>query len=274
MHNQYPRISLIVVVRNGVTTIQRCIDSVLIQDYSNKEIIVIDGGSTDGTVEVLERNGHKIDYWRSEPDRGIYHAMNKGVAQATGDWIVFLGADDYLFKPDVLRGFSQRLSSLSAQTRLIYGKVAVVSEAGEVICKWGNSGDQLDGLPHQATFHHKSFFELQGCFDESFEIAGDYEMLLRELKNGKAEYFSDLVVSAFSWGGVSTRLETAPTYWWEYARARRQHGLFPFPLRWCMCFAKAVTLRALGSAFGNGSEIGLDARYCRDRSKSPSGMPL
>ncbi len=94
-------ITVIVVVLNGAKTLQRCIDSVADQAYSNKELIIIDGGSVDRTLETIELNAPLIDCWLSEPDRGIYHAMNKGVDRASGEWIIFLGADDFLMTPDV-----------------------------------------------------------------------------------------------------------------------------------------------------------------------------
>lgn len=95
-------ISIIVAVFNGKITLQHCIDSVAQQTYPNKELIIIDGGSKDGTVNLLEENRNKISYWISEPDRGIYNAWNKGLEQTTGKWIIFLGADDYLWDVRVL----------------------------------------------------------------------------------------------------------------------------------------------------------------------------
>ena len=91
-----PLISIVVSVFNGADTLQQCIDSVTDQTYPAVELIVIDGGSTDGTREILLRNASKLAYWVSEPDRGIYHAWNKALVHAQGDWISFLGADDYL----------------------------------------------------------------------------------------------------------------------------------------------------------------------------------
>src|SRR3990172_6849742 len=97
-----PLISIIVAVYNGKATLQQCIDSVAQQTYPNKELVIIDGGSNDGTVELLEKNRSKFSYWISEPDRGIYNAWNKGLVQAHGEWVCFLGADDYLWDATVL----------------------------------------------------------------------------------------------------------------------------------------------------------------------------
>ena len=97
----WPKISIIVAVYNSKKTLQRCIDSVFSQTYPHKELIIIDGGSTDGTVDILRANNDKITYWKSEPDNGIYQAWNKALDHAKSDWICFLGADDYLWKPKV-----------------------------------------------------------------------------------------------------------------------------------------------------------------------------
>lgn len=273
MNSKTPKITVIVVVLNGAKTLQRCIDSVARQTYPHKELIVIDGGSSDATVDIIGLNRQHVDYWVSEPDRGIYHAMNKGVQRSTGDWMIFLGADDFLMAPDVLIAAADRLADIGPQTKLAYGKVAVVSEQGKVIGSWGDFNHQLDGLPHQGTFHHRSLFQVHGGFDESFRIAGDYELLLRELKSGNAaEFFCDMTVAAFSWGGVSTALTSATAYWIEYARARRLNRLFPYPAGWWKCFFHALSLhvrRRLRAR--NGSEAP-DDMYCEMRVQSPSGI--
>src|SRR5690606_34585060 len=97
-----PRFSVVISVFNGAKTLQKCLDSVAGQTYAARELIVIDGGSTDGTQQILRHNAGRLAYWVSEPDRGTYHAWNKALAQASGDWSCFLGADDYLWEPATL----------------------------------------------------------------------------------------------------------------------------------------------------------------------------
>lgn len=269
-----PIITIIVVVLNGAKTLQRCINSVAQQNYPLRQLIIIDGGSSDGTVQTIEANLEHIDDWCSEPDRGIYHAMNKGVERATGDWIIFLGADDYLISPDTLRMVAKKMASIRPEeTRLVYGKVAVVSNDGSTICYWGDEDHQLEGLPHQGTFHHRSFFEIHGYFDESFRIAGDYEMLLRELKSGNVAHFlGDIIVAAFSWGGVSTASKTAKNYWMEFARARRMNGLFPYTLGWCKCVIKILSLFLRSGFVRRADSTKRDDAYLEMRAQSPSGV--
>ena len=97
-----PLITVITAVLNGENTLERTIQSVIGQDYKNIEYIIIDGGSTDGTLDIIKKYEHAIDYWISETDEGIYGAMNKGIQASSGEWIYFLGSDDYLVADNVL----------------------------------------------------------------------------------------------------------------------------------------------------------------------------
>ena len=121
--------SIITVVYNNVLTLERNIQSVLNQTYGNVEHIIIDGGSTDGTLDILRRYDDTVDYWVSEPDKGIFGAMNKGVRAATGEWVNFLNSDDFYASPYVLASTfdsSRPLESLD----LIHGDAFIVSRRG------------------------------------------------------------------------------------------------------------------------------------------------
>jgi glycosyltransferase involved in cell wall biosynthesis len=200
-------VSVIVAVRNGAPTLQRCIDSFAGQTYPPKELIIIDGGSTDGTVEILKYNSEKIRYWVSEPDRGIYSAWNKALKVAQGDWVYFLGADDYFMDEHVLAQVALHLKNGSSSARVVYGRVDLVRKDGSVIATFGSPWDrkrffQLMTLPHQGVFHHRSLFQEHGGFNEEFRIAGDYD-LLRELRYGVAEFVPRLV-AALQHSGMSS----------------------------------------------------------------------
>lgn len=227
-----PLISVIVAVFNGVETLKRCIDSVSKQTYENSELIVIDGGSTDGTKDLIERNSQHIAYWESERDRGIYHAWNKALLHVKGEWICFLGADDYLCDCDALGRIASRLSVIGTSVRVVYGQVNLVNDNGGVLGTFGKRWSELrssflagEALNiHQATFHHRSLFERHGRFDESFRIAGDYELLLRELRTNEALYVPS-VVTAMQHGGISSNPSSKATTIREIIRARGMHGL-------------------------------------------------
>ena len=240
-----PLISVIVAVYNGAKTIQRCIDSISDQTYLNKELIIIDGGSTDGTIEIIRYNQDKITYWQSEPDNGIYHAWNKALDHVSGYWIYFLGSDDYLWKNSVFEEIMPHMIKAESQDiRMVYGQVAMVTEDDEINYIEGMPWEYIwrnaiiDGIctfAHQGMFHHRNLFELYGRFDESFKIIGDYEMLIRAFKDGGDAYFIDeLIVAGMQTGGISSNyIKTVK----EIAKARRKNRLKVITIPWLISYA-------------------------------------
>ena len=227
-----PSISIIVAVYNGAQTLQQCISSVASQTYSNKELIVIDGCSKDGTTELLDANQKNLTYWISEPDRGIYDAWNKGLKHATGDWILFLGADDYLYNERVLEVLVPFLQNLPSTVHVAYGQVLIVNKAGEALYAIGQSWPtikkkfrQVMCIPHTGAMHHRSLFEQHGNFDDSYRIAGDYEFLLRELKHTDAFFIQDCIVAAMRVGGVGSDPSNGIQIMRETRRAAYTHGM-------------------------------------------------
>lgn len=257
--NQNVFISIVVAVFNREKTLQRCIDSVVNQTYLYKELIIIDGGSFDGTIDILKLNNDKITYWKSEPDRGIYHAFNKGLEHIRGNWIYFLGSDDFLWDSQVLSRMAEELvASTNYDVRLVYGKVALVSPKGDVIELINQPWEQVKRrffqgcyICHQGVFHHRSLFEIHGQFDESFQISGVYELLLRELKTRNALFFPNVIVAAMQIGGLSSSPKHTLTVLKEYARARRKNSVVVLPLEWSWSYVKALGRHMLSRTLGN-----------------------
>lgn len=252
-----PKISIIMALYNRANSLGRCLESVKAQTYRNIELIVIDGGSSDGSLDILEQYKQVVDYWQSEPDTGIYNAWNKGLDHVTGDWVHFLGADDYFPEPDVLERAAQVIERSPQHIRVVYGKEAIVSESGEILTVWGEPWERICRrfmvsmiLPHGAAFHHLSLFEDHGCFDESFRFVGDYEFLLRELKNCSAQFLPDMVVKAVTCYGVSKDWSLGVAVVREMARAKRMHGIFPYHPGWMVLMAKAVVKDLLKGTLG------------------------
>jgi glycosyltransferase involved in cell wall biosynthesis len=227
-----PLISVVVAVYNGQATLQQCLESVSAQTYSNVELIVIDGGSTDGTTDIIRQNVQHMAYWVSEPDRGIYNAWNKALAKATGDWICFLGADDFLWDAQVLVRMAAQLVLLPADIRVAYGQIMLLDHEGRALFTLGQPWNTLRErfkqemcIPHPAVMHRRSLFDTHGGFDESFRIAGDYALLLRELKDGSAAFAPGLVVTAMRQGGISSRPKNTLLTLREVRRAQQKMGL-------------------------------------------------
>jgi glycosyltransferase involved in cell wall biosynthesis len=204
-----PLITVITVVYNGAKYLEDTIKSVINQTYPNVEYIIIDGGSTDGTIDIIKKYENYIDYWVSEPDKGIYDAMNKGIDLTTGQWINFMNAGDRFFNYNTLFFIYQNVKSLNSNYDIVYGKVGIINEKGEIDAIYGlNEKDSLKKLkkymsiPHQSTFYRLEFFKKTGKYDDDFKIAGDYEILLRSYKNLQIK-FLDSILSLMLSNGVS-----------------------------------------------------------------------
>ncbi len=250
-----PRITVILAVWNGAATLTRALQSVWEQTYPAVEVVVMDGGSADGTADILRAHTDKIACWESAPDRGIYHAWNKALARATGDWIAFLGADDRLWSPDALARLAAALPAdpTIAGPRVVYGQAAIVGPSGTVARLDGRPWAQVKRglpwtltLPHPGALHHRTLFKERGLFDETFRIVGDYELLLRELGPAggrEALFVPDVVTVGFAHGGVSHSPRAMASMLAEIARARKKHvlrGGWPSKVWWKMWTAAAL----------------------------------
>ena len=266
--DQGPLISVVVAVRNGVETLQRCIDSVVNQNFHGKELVIIDGQSDDGTIEILRNNAAHINFWLSERDNGICDAWNKGIDHAQGKWICFIGADDYLWQNDSLSKLAPSLELMNPAYRVVYGKVATVSRRGNVTGIWGVPWLEAKknffiemSIPHQGVMHHRGLFEEHGKFDQSFRIAGDYEFLLRELETADALFVPDVIVTGMQEGGLSSRPSLAKIALNEFRLARLKHGIKPTPLRWIWRYVKAIGKSRMASALGEKRAESLLQKY-------------
>lgn len=247
-----PLISIITATFNAARFLPDTIRSIRAQSYPNIEWIVIDGGSTDATLDLLKANDKLIDYWLSEPDDGIYNALNKGLAQAQGEWICIIGSDDYLWDAHALARMSEQLARLPSDIQVAYGQVMLVNADGMVIHGFGEPWEKVKKrfkqsmcIPHQATMHRRSLFGQHGRFDESFRIAGDYELLLRELKSADARFIPGIIVAGMrQGGGISSDPLNSVAVLRESRRAQRKNGLRWPGIYWLMA-AVRLYLRLL-----------------------------
>jgi glycosyltransferase involved in cell wall biosynthesis len=227
-----PRISVIVACLDAGRLIDHCLNSIAETNYPGVEIIVADGGSRDGTLETLrasrERLGGMLS-WVSEPDSGIADAWNKAIAKASGDWLLFLGADDTLAAPNVFLRAARHLEHAAPRHRIVYGQVALVGHGGEILRLMDRPWSPREfrscryNLPHQAVFHHRSLFREFGDFDAGLRIVADFDFLLRHLMTAEPLYLPGLVVARMRVGGASTSTLLAPAGVREQIRLYRRH---------------------------------------------------
>jgi glycosyltransferase involved in cell wall biosynthesis len=203
-----PKISIITIVRNGMPFVEQTIDSVLGQSYLNSEYIVIDGGSTDGTIGIIKSREAGITRWVSEKDEGIADAFNEGLSFATGDYLLFLNSDDALANLNVLVDMAKKIVENEFPS-LIYGDCDVLDRDSDKVLYRAIINFSRDGLrrghmlPHPSLFANRNYFEKYGAFDARFKIAMDYEWLLRGGLKERIVHVPLLVTNVRA-GGIST----------------------------------------------------------------------
>lgn len=202
----YPKISIITVCLNSEEFIRLSIESVTRQSYKNIEHILIDGGSTDNTISIIEEYRDKIDYFISEADNGISDAMNKGVRAATGDYILFLHSDDYLVDNKAL----ERVAPLLMKRHdicifpiyLAYNDKICMSQP-----KKFNWRVNFKGICHQGVFCSRDLFERIGDFSSTYKICMDYDFFLRAYRSGVSVGIFDVPFSVMRMCGLSSMME-------------------------------------------------------------------
>ena len=206
------KVSIITATLNNQETVEECFRSVYSQSYKNIEHIVIDGGSTDGTMDVAGRYGSRISRLVSEPDNGIYYALNKGIGLATGDIIGFIHADDIYAGPGVVESVVSRINGNNADS--CYGDLEYVSRNNtETVIRSWKACPYREGLlkkgwmpPHPTFFVRRGVYEKFGNFNTDLKIAADYELVLRFLgKNGISAHYIPEVLVKMRVGGKSNR---------------------------------------------------------------------
>jgi glycosyltransferase involved in cell wall biosynthesis len=208
-----PKITIITSTYNAVNDLDKTIDSIRSQTYKNIQWIIIDGKSTDGTVELIKKNENIIDFWLSEKDKGIYDAWNKGTKQIKGEWVIFLGAGDILYSNNVISAMSSHLSLAFPKYSLVYGKVQVLNDESKIVAEWGEPWELIKNKtesirlalpPHPGSFLHASFFKASNyIFPTNLKIAGDSHSLMTILKE-KAPLYVPIYIDKMLFGGVST----------------------------------------------------------------------
>ena len=198
------KISVVTICYNAVATLEQTMLSILNQTYSNIEYIIIDGGSTDGTVDIIKKYADKLAYWVSEPDKGIYDAMNKAIERCTGEWINFMNSGDSFYGNNIISSVADFIKG-NNDADIIYGDVNIIYDWGEKVYK----PLPLYELKSRMVFSHQSCFvktELIKTvkFSLKYKIAGDYNFFYHQyMNNRKFEYIPICIANFDGVNGIS-----------------------------------------------------------------------
>ncbi|GAB6392004.1 MAG: glycosyltransferase family 2 protein [Treponematales bacterium] len=196
-----PLVTVVTVVRNGGATLEETILSVVNQTYRNVEYIVVDGASTDGTLDIIRKYEDRIDYWVSEPDRGIYDAMNKGIGLATGEWIVMLNSDDY-FEQDACQTI---ITAILKEKHPVYYAIArVIDSTGNTLYLQASTVNYISkqSIAHQTAFVSRKIYQSER-YSLKYHSASDYDFFSRLAKMGISFCFIEKVIVNYRLNGVS-----------------------------------------------------------------------
>lgn len=229
-----PLVTVITVVFNGAATLEHTIRSVIEQTYDNVEHIIIDGGSTDATLDILRKYEGNIDYWLSEKDAGIYDAMNKGIALASGEYIGMLNSDDFFASPSALEIIVSRLKASDVDA--VFSCLDIVDPANlnRVLRKYRIRNYspfmlRIGVMPPHPTFYCKtSCYKKAGPYRTDYRIAADYEMLVRLLLKSHItwEFIDETTVKMRSGGLSSSGIKANWIVNREIIRACNENGLY------------------------------------------------
>ncbi|MDR0580026.1 MAG: glycosyltransferase [Campylobacteraceae bacterium] len=202
--NKNHLVSVITVVFNGVNYIEDTILSVLNQTYKNMEYIIIDGGSTDGTVDIIKKYENKITFWISEKDNGIYDAMNKGTLKSKGKWLNYMNCGDKFYTKDTVQ---KVINYINLDTVVVYGNTEIVFDK----CNKYVSYSKKDGHKYHHQFMHQSAFiarsiALKYPYDINFKIAGDTDFFAKLYNKQYKFQHINLIISSFVVNGISSKL--------------------------------------------------------------------
>lgn len=204
------KLSIITINYNNAKGLERTLNSIINQDSKDFEYVVVDGDSADESKEIIEKNKNYIDKWISEPDSGVYNAMNKGIEMASGNYLLFLNSGDKLADDNVI---AKVLPLLENNSDIIYGNLIYsLNETPQTLFVPSKKVDLTyflnSFLPHPSSFIKKSLFQKIGFYNEKFKIISDWEFFLRAIVVNKASYsHADTVISDFDNSGISSNSE-------------------------------------------------------------------
>jgi glycosyltransferase involved in cell wall biosynthesis len=242
-----PLVSIIIASYNCCTTIETALQSVILQNYSNMQLIVIDGGSSDGTYDIILRYKENIDYHVSEPDCGVYDAFNKAIDRVDGEWLYFLGADDEIVDRDVLSTCMKARSN----SKMIYGNVIYRDSRKKYDGKFTSYKLCHKNICQQAIFYHRDLFARIGKFNTCYKILADWDFNMRCFAmNGVNPVYVEFDVAIYSEAGLSSITNDNVFFESQASIIKHNLGLWYY-LYYIVCKIRDGLLFHLNNALGS-----------------------
>lgn len=241
-------LSIITINRNNIAGLCKTVNSVLVQSVRDFEFIIIDGNSTDGSLDVIKRYNDQITYWVSEEDKGIYNAMNKGINKSTGEYCLFLNSGDWFCDEKVIEDFIKK----SFKEDIVAGKEMIMSNPLKLYAP--PTPEEItyeyfveDSLMHASTFIKRKLFDKFGLYNENFKIVSDWEFLFKVLILYNCSYtIFDRYVACFDTTGISRQ-----KYWEIIHRQERQNVIGSLLPRVNPIYSELQKLRILEQEYKN-----------------------
>jgi len=249
-----PLISIITIVFNNEKHLENTILSIISQTYDNVEYIIIDGGSTDGTLDIIKKHEAQIDYWVSEKDKGIYDAMNKGASFSSGDWLNFMNAGDSFYSASVV----ENIKSSFLTEKVIFGRTKII-DSNNKFWDYPDKSIAISDLPkwlekkfpnHQSMFFPKKYFQ-RNKYDLSYPVSADSHFKKKALTE-LGYVFYEGFISNFYTGGVSSKPNIKGLIAICHERFKRKDFKYRY-LDYALCFIKALTKVSLYKILGERS---------------------
>jgi glycosyltransferase involved in cell wall biosynthesis len=223
------KVSVITINFNNLQGLKPTFESVINQDFVNIEYLLIDGGSTDGSREFILANAKMVNFWLSEKDSGVYEAMNKGIMNSSGDYLIFLNSGDIFSGKDSI----SKLISSSEEEDLVFGNILVEDNDKSWIKKYNEKLNfryfYFESIPHPACLISRKLFDQIGLYDTSLKIVSDWKFfLLAVVKNNCSYRYVDQVISTFSLGGLSSMIKNVESLEYERRSTLKKYFLLEY----------------------------------------------
>jgi glycosyltransferase involved in cell wall biosynthesis len=242
---KHSKLSIVLATFNCADTLQDCLNSIAEQTVPDVEVIVVDGASTDSTLEIIKANREMITHWISEPDKGIYDAWNKAIQLGSGDWFYFIGGDDKLHANDSIARVMEQIRELPDETVIAYGSVCLTRMNGSTTrtgAEWDQIREDMHAqmcIPHQGAFHARALLDRFGGFDNTLEIAGDYKLIMQSLELAAPVFLVGIVVADQYAGGKSALRKHRTLALSEFRKVQVELG-YPLSSAWLWAYAKGL----------------------------------